>query len=123
MKYFGGVKKPGKSKNAVEYYAAYGFKYGKGDCYVMAATFAMMAKVKGLNVKFVMGSVPQRNGKTASMHGARLNPAKPLMYMIRTLHIHTAITQMSTVDTNSNTVPRELTNIMKKEQKSASDLL
>ena len=29
----------------------------------MAATFAMMAKVKGLNVKFVMGSVPQRNGK------------------------------------------------------------
>ena len=34
IKYFGGVKKPGKSKNAVEYYAAYGFKYGKGDCYV-----------------------------------------------------------------------------------------
>ena len=65
IKYFGGVKKPGKSKNAVEYYAAYGFKYGKGDCYVMAATFAMMAKVKGLNVKFVMGSVPQRNGKAA----------------------------------------------------------
>lgn len=63
IKYFGGVKKPGKSKNAVEYYAAYGFKCGKGDCYVMAATFAMMAKVKGLNVKFVMGSVPQRNGK------------------------------------------------------------
>ncbi len=26
IKYFGGVKKPGKSKNAVEYYAAYGFK-------------------------------------------------------------------------------------------------
>ena len=121
IKYFGGVKKPGKSKNAVEYYAAYGFKYGKGDCYVMAATFAMMAKVKGLNVKFVMGSVPQRNGKDGEH--ARLNPAKPLMYMIRTLHIHTAITQMSTVDTNSNTVPRELTNIMKKEQKSASDFL
>ena len=48
---------------------------------------------------------------------------QPLMYMIRTLHIHTAITQMSTVDTNSNTVLRELTNIMKKEQKSASDFL
>ena len=64
IKYFGGVKKPRKGKNIVEYYAAYGFKYGRGDCYVMAATFCMMAKVKGFtNVKFVKGSVPQRNGK------------------------------------------------------------
>lgn len=68
IKYFGGVKKPGKSKNAVEYYAAYGFKYGKGDCYVMAATFCMMAKVKGFtNVKFVKGTI-QKKGNVNSAH-------------------------------------------------------
>ena len=29
----------------------------------MRVSCSVMAKVKGLNVKFVMGSVPQRNGK------------------------------------------------------------
>lgn len=63
IQYFGSVRKPKKGQNEVEYYAAYGFKNGKGDCYVMAATFCMMAKVKGYkNVSFVKGSVPQRNG-------------------------------------------------------------
>ena len=63
IQYYGSVKKPKKSQNEVEYYAAYGFKNGRGDCYVMAATFCMMAKVKGYkNVRFVKGSVPQRNG-------------------------------------------------------------
>lgn len=67
IRYWGSVGKPKKGQNEVEYYAAYGFKNGKGDCYVMAATFAMMAKVKGLkNVKFVKGSVPQANGKNGA---------------------------------------------------------
>ena len=67
IKYWGSVGKPKKGQNQVEYYATYGFKNGKGDCYVMAATFCMMAKVKGLkNVKFVKGSVPQANGKNGA---------------------------------------------------------
>ena len=67
IKYFGNVGKPKKGQNQVEYYATYGFKNGRGDCYVMAATFCMMAKVKGLkNVKFVKGSVPQANGKNGA---------------------------------------------------------
>lgn len=67
--YFGNCGKPRKGQKEVEYYATYGFKYGKGDCYVMAATFCMMAKVKGYSrVYFVKGSVPQANG-TNGAHG------------------------------------------------------
>ena len=69
IKYWGSVGKPKKGQNQVEYYATYGFKNGKGDCYVMAATFCMMAKVKGYkNVKMVKGTVPQANGKNGA-HG------------------------------------------------------
>lgn len=64
IKYSGTVKKPRKGQKEVEYYASYGYKYGKGDCYVMAAAFCMIAKVSGCkNVKFIKGSVPQGNGK------------------------------------------------------------
>ena len=66
IKYWGNVGKPRKGQNQVEYYATYGFKNGRGDCYVMAATFCMMAKAKGLKVRFVKGSVPQRNGKNGA---------------------------------------------------------
>lgn len=69
IKYWGSVGKPKKGQNQVEYYATYGFKNGKGDCYVMAATFCMMAKVKGYkNVKMVKGTVPQANSKNGA-HG------------------------------------------------------
>lgn len=69
IKYFSSVGKPQKGQNEVEYYATYGFKNGRGDCYVMAATFCMMAKVKGYkDVKMVKGTVPRANGKNGA-HG------------------------------------------------------
>ena len=44
-------------------------KMVRGDCYVMAATFCMMAKVKtGKTVYMVKGTVPQANGKNGP-HG------------------------------------------------------
>lgn len=69
IKYFGNVGTPKKGQNAVEYYATYGFKNQRGDCYVMAAVFCMMAKVKtGKTVYLVKGTVPQANGKNGA-HG------------------------------------------------------
>ena len=69
IRYFGNVGKPKKGQNEVEHYATYGFRNGRGDCYVMAATFCMMAKVKGnKNVYMVKGTVPQANGKNGA-HG------------------------------------------------------
>ncbi len=69
IQYSGNVGKPKKGQNEVEYYATYGFKKGRGDCYVMAATFCMMAKVKGnKTVYMVKGTVPQANGKNGA-HG------------------------------------------------------
>lgn len=55
----------------------------------MAATFCMMAKVKGYkNVKMVKGTVPQANGKNGAHGGVKLKQAKQFMRMIQTLHIH-----------------------------------
>lgn len=69
IKYFANVGKPKKGQNEVEYYATYGFRNRRGDCYVMAATFCMMAKVKGnKTVYMVKGTVPQANGKNGA-HG------------------------------------------------------
>lgn len=69
IRYWGNVGKPRKGQNEVAYYATYGFKNGRGDCYVMAATFCMMAKVKtGKTVYMVKGTVPQANGKNGP-HG------------------------------------------------------
>ena len=89
----------------------------------MAATFAMMAKVKGLNVKFVMGSVPQRNGKDGEHAWCEIKSGK-------TTYVYDpnfAYTYRNNPNVNSGYkfkyVLRELTNIMKKEQKSASDFL
>lgn len=69
LRYWGNVGKPKKGQNAVEYYALYGFQNNRGDCYVMAATFCMMAKVYGYkDVRLVKGTVPQQNGKNGA-HG------------------------------------------------------
>lgn len=54
--------KPKKGQAETDYYAVYGFKYNKGDCYVQASTFYQMAKVLGRNVKYVKGYVQQRVG-------------------------------------------------------------
>lgn len=49
-------------KNAANY-AKYGFQTGRGDCYVMAASFYQMAKVAGYNAKYVSGYVVKGTGK------------------------------------------------------------
>ena len=59
---------PKKGQKEADYYAVYGFKYGRGDCYVMACTFYQMAKVLGYDAHYVKGGVPQKNGKIGA-HG------------------------------------------------------
>lgn len=61
--YMADCGKPSKGQKEVEHYAIYGFKYGRGDCYVMAATFCMMAKVKGLKVYYVKGQIKKSGGR------------------------------------------------------------
>ena len=63
IKYWGSVEKAEKKdRMQVEYYATYGFKNGKGDCYVMAATFCYDGEGKRAikMLKMVKGTVPQR---------------------------------------------------------------
>lgn len=43
-----------------EQYALKGFKYNKGNCYVMAATFYIQAKLLGYNVRQIHGKVAHR---------------------------------------------------------------
>ena len=45
-----------------EWYANFGFDNGKGNCYVMAATFQKMAKLLGYDVYFVEGYIRTYNG-------------------------------------------------------------
>lgn len=45
-----------------EWFAKYGFENGKGNCYVMAATFYYMAKLLGYDAHQVTGMVGARNG-------------------------------------------------------------
>ena len=49
-------------------YATYGFNNGKGNCYVMAATFCQMARELGYECYLVEGYVPKRGGGT-TVHG------------------------------------------------------
>ena len=44
------------------WFATYGFQSGRGDCYVMAATFYYMAKVMGYNAHQIDGYVPRIGG-------------------------------------------------------------
>lgn len=45
-----------------DWYAIYGFKNGRGNCYNQAATFYQMAKLLGYNVHYLQGYVPKRGG-------------------------------------------------------------
>ncbi len=47
-------------KSSSEAYALYGWKYKKGNCYVMAATFYVQAKLLGYNVRQIEGKVNYR---------------------------------------------------------------
>lgn len=51
-----------------DWYAIYGFRNGRGNCYNMAATFYQMAKVLGYDVHYVQGYLPQANGRRVT-HG------------------------------------------------------
>ncbi len=44
------------------FFADYGFSYGKGNCYVMAATFVKMARRLGYTARQITGYVPLRSG-------------------------------------------------------------
>ena len=58
------VAPPSSKKEAkiARYYGEFGFKHGRGDCYVQAYTFYWMAKVLGYNVKVVRGYVEKSSG-------------------------------------------------------------
>ena len=45
------------------YFAEYGFKYGCGDCYVMASTFYYMARLMGYDAHQVIGFVNTTKGR------------------------------------------------------------
>ena len=51
-----------------DWYAIYGFRNNKGNCYNMAATFYQMAKLLGYDVHYVQGYLPQSNGRRVT-HG------------------------------------------------------
>lgn len=60
LQYAGNVK---VSKKTPTEYGLYGFKTGRGDCYVMAATFYWMAKVAGYDAHYVKGYFQKSGGK------------------------------------------------------------
>lgn len=68
IRYWPNCGSPKKGQKEADYYAIYGFKNGRGDCYVMACTFYQMAKVLGYDAHYVKGGVSQKNGKTGA-HG------------------------------------------------------
>ena len=63
MPYYGHNKyMPDTADPGIEWYADYGFKNKKGNCYVMAATFYEMAINLGYNARQMSGKVPLRVG-------------------------------------------------------------
>jgi uncharacterized protein YjdB len=67
LSYYGGVPVPAAGQH-LEEYAKYGFTYGKGNCYVMAAVFCRMARELGYECYLVEGYVPRRGGGI-TVHG------------------------------------------------------
>lgn len=62
IKYWPNCGKPAKKQAEADYYAIYGFKKQKGDCYVMAATFYQMAKVLGYDAHYMKGGFEKEGG-------------------------------------------------------------
>lgn len=60
--YYGPNDFPKDSKTTMQWYADYGFKNGKGNCYVMAAMFCEMAKLLGYDAHQISGRVPLKAG-------------------------------------------------------------
>ena len=59
-------------KTSAESYALYGFKYGRGNCYVMASTFYIQAKLLGYNVHQVEGRVDLPHSWTTIRQNGKL---------------------------------------------------
>lgn len=53
---------PQTTDYSLEWYADYGFKNGKGNCYVMAAMFCEMGRLLGYNIHLISGKVPLKDG-------------------------------------------------------------
>lgn len=53
---------PGAGETHSLWYADYGYKNYKGNCYVMASTFCYMARLLGYETYYVEGQVPLRGG-------------------------------------------------------------
>lgn len=53
---------PQTTDYTLEWYAEYGFKNGKGNCYVMAAMFCEMARLLGYDIHLISGKVPLKDG-------------------------------------------------------------
>ena len=63
IKYYGHTDDmPQDDKTTMEWYANYGFKNGKGNCYVMAAMFCEMARAIGYECHQISGRVPLSAG-------------------------------------------------------------
>lgn len=58
-------------KKSSESYAVYGFQNGCGNCYVMAATFYIQAKLLGYNVRQIEGKVDLAHSWTQIKHGKK----------------------------------------------------
>ena len=53
---------PQDADHSLEFYADFGFKNGKGNCYVMAAMFCEMARLLGYDAHLISGRVPLLQG-------------------------------------------------------------
>jgi len=56
------VDMPQDAWTGMQWYANYGFTYGRGNCYVMAAMFCEMAKTLGYDAHQISGYVPLASG-------------------------------------------------------------
>ncbi len=62
LTYYGRGTRAPEGEVHSEWYAAYGFTNGYGNCYVMAATFYQMAKLLGYEIYFIEGGVGSKTG-------------------------------------------------------------
>lgn len=60
--YYGPADFPKDDKTTMQWYADYGFKNNKGNCYVMAAMFCEMAQLLGYDAHQISGKVPLKAG-------------------------------------------------------------
>ena len=62
LPYYRATPEPQTGYTNSQWYALYGFKNGKGHCYVHAATFYWLAKNLGYEVYYLQGYVPSASG-------------------------------------------------------------